>query len=83
MAAEAKRVNIYILVQPSERERERGRERGERERVCQIAVRICYHQCVFATVANTHSAYLLPQMRICYCSKYSNKYILPLRLPKI
>ena len=46
-----------------------------------IAVRICYHksvpatvaniQCIFATVANTHSAYLLPQMRICYRRKYS------------
>ena len=39
---------------------------------------------VFATVANTHSAYLLLQMRICYRSKYSqcvfattNAYLLP------
>ena len=55
---------------------------GERE---SYAVPICYHQCVSATVAiihhifvtvtNAHRAYLLSQMRICYCSKLHGQFL--------
>ena len=59
-----------------EGEREGGRERGrEREREGEMgSYAYFYHRCVFATVTNTqrafatventHCAYLLPQMRI-------------------
>ena len=59
----------------------------QKKQKCHILVtRVPIHLCVFATAANTHSTYLLPQMRICYRSKYShslfaitNAYFLPQR----
>ena len=37
-------------------------------------MRICYHKCVFATVANTHQAYLLPEMNICLQASLNGQF---------